>query len=223
MPGAKADSWNEKTLITFSAPVELPGIVLPPGEYVFKLMDSTSNRNIVLLFNRNETKLYGTFLTISDYRLNPSSQTVVRFEERPANSPEAIKEWFYPGDQYGQEFVYPKPRATELAKASHQPVASMPSETAQNITKPAKTAQEPSVVALKQAPVTAVNPKGAEVEIAQAATPKPPAATAAPAPAPAPARLPQTASYLGVILLAGVMSLCLALALRLLARGLHWR
>ena len=38
----RADDWNRKTVITFSQPVETPGIpyeglaVLPPGTYVFK-------------------------------------------------------------------------------------------------------------------------------------------------------------------------------------------
>ena len=44
MPSAKADEWNKKTVVTFSAPVEVPGKVLPEGTYVFKLADSQSNR-----------------------------------------------------------------------------------------------------------------------------------------------------------------------------------
>ena len=30
---AKADEWNKRTVMTFSQPVELPGIVLPAGTY----------------------------------------------------------------------------------------------------------------------------------------------------------------------------------------------
>lgn len=182
VPSATADEWNKRTEMTFSAPVELPGVVLPAGTYVFKLLDSPSDRDIVQVFNKNETHLYGTFLAIPDYRPTPASKTLVQFEERHIGTPEAIKEWFYPGDKYGREFVYPKSRAVQLAKATNQNVASMPNETAQNITKPAKTVQEPSVVALKNAPITAVNPTGAEVEVAQAAGPKPSTTTATPAP-----------------------------------------
>ena len=138
-----------------------------------RLLESPSDRNIVQVFSKDETKLYATILAIPDYRLTPASKTIVRFEERPAGTPEAIKEWFYPGDQFGEEFAYPKSRAVQLAKTTNQNIVTIPNETAQNITKPAKTAQEPPVVALKTAPVTAVNPKGAEVEIAQAAIPKP--------------------------------------------------
>ena len=51
-PNAKADAWNRKSEITFSAPVEIPGVhltgwgVLPAGTYVFKVMDSLSDRHI---------------------------------------------------------------------------------------------------------------------------------------------------------------------------------
>jgi len=230
-PDAKADTWDKRTELTFSAPVELPGVVLAPGTYVFKLLDSLSDRNIVQVFNKDETKLFATILAVPDYRVTLPSKTVVRFEERASGSPEAIKEWFYPGDSYGQEFVYPKSRAVQLAKATNQNVATIPNETAQNITKPAKTAQEPSVAALKNAPVTAINPKGAEVEIAQAATPKPSATTeakpspvqAAAAPATNPktsTQLPKTASNLPLVLLVGAVLLGLSLGLRSIAKRL---
>ena len=227
-PTAKADAWDRKTEMTFSAPFELPGVVLGPGTYVFKLLDTPSDRNIVQVFNKDETKLYATILAIPDYRLTPAPTTIDRFEERPKGTPEALKEWFYPGDEFGQELAYPKSRAVQLAKATNQNVVAIPNETAQNITQPAKTAQASSVVALKTAPVTAVNPKGGQVEIAQAATPKP-SATAAAKPAPAKtataptaqaktssAQLPKTASNSPLIFLAGVISLGLALGLRFL-------
>jgi len=142
-PTVKADTWDKKTELTFSAPVELPGVVLSPGTYVFKLLESPSDRNIVQVFSKDGTKLYATILAIPDYRLTPASKTIVRFEERPAGTPEAIKEWFYPGDEYGEEFAYPKSRSAQLAKTTNQNIVTIPNETAQNITKPVKTAQEP--------------------------------------------------------------------------------
>lgn len=103
IPRASADEWNKKTVVTFSEPVEVPGgLVLQPGTYVFKLMDSPSNRNIVQIFDKDETHIYTTILAIPDYRLQPEDKTVLMFEERPSGSAEAIKAWFYPGDNYGQ-------------------------------------------------------------------------------------------------------------------------
>jgi len=201
LPQAKADDWNQKTIFTFSGPVEIPGQVLIAGTYVFKLADSQSDRYIVQVFNKDENHLYGTFLTIPDYRLKPAGKPIITFEERSAGSPEAVRTWFYPGENYGHEFVYPKAKAVQLAKANNTPVASMPNELASNTTKPAATMQEPHVVELKQTPLKAQQPTEEEVEIAEVFI-----AQAAPPP-PLPQRLPKTASSLPLIGLLGVFSL----------------
>jgi LPXTG-motif cell wall-anchored protein len=172
LPSARADEWNKETIFTFSAPVEVPGMTLPAGTYVFKLLDSKSDRNVVQIFDKNDQHIYGTFLTISDYRLTPHGKTVVMFEERAANAPEAIKAWFYPGDLYGNEFVYPKARAVAFAQQTQQPVPSMPEPAATAAPAPASD----TVIAAQQ-------PSGNEVQVAQAFQTTPP--TAAPAqPAP---------------------------------------
>jgi hypothetical protein len=210
LPQAKADAWNQKTIFTFSGPAEIPGQVLSAGTYVFKLADSSSDRNIVQVFNKNENHLYGTFLAIPDYRLKPTGKVIITFEERAAGAPEAVKAWFYPGDNYGHEFVYPKVKAVELAKANNQPVASMPNELAANTTQPAKTMKEPQVMAMKQAPLKAQEVTGEEVEIVQV-FPPPPQTVAA---AQLPNKLPKTASSLPLIGLIGLLSLGAAGLLR---------
>ena len=108
MPSAKADEWNKKTVVTFSAPVEVPGKVLPEGTYVFKLADSQSNREIVQIFTEDEREIITTTLAVPAYRPEPTGDSVITFEERPSGSPEAVKRWFYPGDNYGFEFIYAK-------------------------------------------------------------------------------------------------------------------
>jgi hypothetical protein len=205
-PRARADEWDQKTVFTFNAPVEIPGRVLDPGTYVFKLADSQTDRNIVEVFNKNENHLYGIFLAIPDYRLRPSGEPIITFEERAADAPEAVKAWFYPGDNYGHEFVYPKVKAMALAKANNQPVPSMPNELAPNTTKPTQSMNEAHVVAMKQAPLKAQQPNQQEVEVAEAFPPQPPAQAAAKMPA----RLPKTASPLPLIALVGICSLGVA-------------
>jgi hypothetical protein len=82
----KADAWNKKTIVTFSQPVEVPGgVVLPPSTYVFKLLDSASNRHIVQIFNEDQTHIYATVLAIPNYRLRVTGKTVITFTERAAN------------------------------------------------------------------------------------------------------------------------------------------
>jgi len=216
---ARADVWNQKTTYTFSSPVEIPGQVLQPGTYVFKLADSTSDRNIVEVFNKDENHLYGIFLAIPDYRLKPADKPIITFEERAAGAPEAVKAWFYPGENYGHDFVYPKVKAMELAKANNQPVPSMPNEMSANTTKPTTSMTEQHVMALKQTPLKAQKPSQGETQLAQAFPPK---QAAAPSPAPTQnsaerTELPKTASALPLIGLLGFGSLLAAALLRVLA------
>ena len=113
---AMADEWNKRTELEFSAPVEVPGHVLAAGKYVFQILDSPSDRNIVQVFSEdadgNET-LIATIAAIPDYRYETPDKTLINFEERRAGAPEAIHSWFYPGENTGWEFVYPKAQTLE--------------------------------------------------------------------------------------------------------------
>ena len=104
---ARADQWNQATNATFNEPIEIPGRVLSPGTYWFTLLRDDPDRNIVQIWNADRTQHLATILTVPDYRLQPKGRTVMKFEERPSSSPEALEAWFYPGDNYGHEFVYP--------------------------------------------------------------------------------------------------------------------
>lgn len=217
LPKAKADEWDKKTDVTFNNPVEIPGRVLPAGKYVFKLLDSESDRNIVQIFNASQTKLYATILAIPDYRLEPTGKTMITFEERAKNAPEAIRAWFYPGDLFGQEFVYPKVRAVELAQQNKQIVPAMPNEMAEHITKATNSKTEPHVQAMRKAPLVAVTPENKEMEVSKAIQTTPPAKTQPTemAKSETPKELPKTGSPLPLIGLMGLCSLGSAGALRL--------
>jgi hypothetical protein len=105
--GVRADTWNKKTIVTFSDSVEIPGQVLPAGTYVFKLADSVSDRHIVQIWTEDQSQLIATILAVPDYRLDPPRKSAFEFDERPGDSPMALRSWFYPGDNIGQQFVYP--------------------------------------------------------------------------------------------------------------------
>jgi hypothetical protein len=213
-PSVKADDWNQKTVITFSQPVETPGVhmkgwaVLPAGTYVFKLLGSPSDRNIVQIFNQDETVVYATVLAIPNYRLKATSKTVLTFRETPPGQPDALRAWFYPGKNFGAEFVYPKERAIELAKVTNAPVLYTPAEVPVEVT-----ALEPVVVQLKQVPVLAVQPTGEDVEIAQVVTAPPAEVLVATNDVPA-AQLPSTASPMPLIGLFGLLALGAAFTLK---------
>jgi hypothetical protein len=215
IPGVKADNWNKKTVVTFSAPVEIPGVgaqVLPAGTYVFKLMNSPSDRNIIQVSNKSGDHVYATFLAIPNYRLKATDKTVITFGERAAGTPEAIRAWFYPGANWGEEFVYPKNRAIELAKLTNQPVLAMPAELATTIITPVKEVSEPPVIALKAAPVEAVKPTGEGIALTEVVE-FPPAREVAAETSTNTDNLPRTASQLPLLGLLGLLSLGAGVAL----------
>jgi LPXTG-motif cell wall-anchored protein len=213
VPSAAADEWDQKTIFTFSGPVEIPGQVLSAGTYVFKLADTLSDRNVVQVFSKNEKHLYGTFLSIPDQRLHPAGKPIITFDERAAGSPEAVRAWFYPGEDIGHQFVYPKNRAVALAKANNTPVPSMPTELAANTTKPAAKVNEPHVMEMRQAPLKAQKPTEEEADISEVFI-----AQASPINQPQlPAELPHTGSSLPLIGLVGLLSLGAALGMRFAA------
>jgi hypothetical protein len=226
-PSVKADDHDKKTTVTFSGPVEIPPVyitgmrVLPAGTYVFKLLNSSSNRHIVQIFNKEQTKIYATVLAIPNYRLVAKNKTVITFNEGVRGAPQPIRAWFYPGANWGEEFVYPKTRAVELAKVTKTPVLALQAEVPVEVAKP----EEPVVVTqLQQAPVIAVRPTGEEVEIAQVIQTEPTTTVAAAPEAVAPnypAELPATASSLPLIALCGLLAFGGALSVRAMRKAVR--
>ena len=204
IPVLHADEWNKQTTVTLNEPLITGNKVLQPGTYVWKLMDSATNRNIIRIYNEDQSKLETTVLAVPDYRLRPTGKTQFAYWETPAGVPKAVRTWFYPGDDYGQELPYPKKLVAQLAAARPTPVPTAYKE-------PAAPAPEPQPAASVQKPEPA---PAAPTEMASAApAPRPaPAAQPAPepqtntAPAPEPKSLPTTASYGPLAGLVGLFS-----------------
>jgi len=211
VPSLQADEKDKKTVITFSQPFEIPGgQILPAGTYTFLLFDSPSDRNIVRIFNADGTKLFATILAINNFRLTATGKTVMLFSERPADAPDAIKAWFYPNNQWGQEFVYPKRRAIQLAVEEKEPVPALTTDTL------------PVEAELKTVPIIAITPEQKEVPVATVIQTAPLVAenTTAPAPYAQAAdtqKLPETASMVPLMALLGVAALGFAFVLKLIA------
>jgi hypothetical protein len=113
-PSVFADDWDKATKITINHPFEIPGMVLPAGTYIFKILDIQGDRHVVRIFDEDQTVIYATILAFADWRLDTSDDTVVTFYEAPTGRVPAFHEWFYPGHRGGVEFPYPeKPEFTE--------------------------------------------------------------------------------------------------------------
>jgi hypothetical protein len=105
-PGARADQWDKKTIVTFGDAVEIPGQVLPAGTYVFKLADNPTDRHIVQVWSADESQILAMIMTIPKTRFETPDESKFEFEERAGDSPMALKAWFYPGNSTGEEFTY---------------------------------------------------------------------------------------------------------------------
>lgn len=193
-PPVKADEWDKKTIITINEPVQMPSccnaehvVVLQPGTYVLALVDSLSDRHIVRVFEQDQKTVITTILAIPNYRLQPTGKSVFQFWETTAGQPRAMRAWFYPGDNFGQEFAYHKATSLEIARVAKAPVPAVEVETEAE---------------LKTAPVVVVDEKGEERPVEIVVAKSEPPVQPAPEPqtttpvyeAPAPAKLPDTAS-----------------------------
>jgi len=200
---AHADSWDHKTVLTVNQPVQVTDrVLLEPGQYVFRLYDSQSDRHIVQIFNADQSHIINTVLATPAYRSEPRGHTVFTFWETPAGYAKALRTWYYPGAEYGEEFRYPK----QLAMLEQPAPAPAPAPEAA----PPAPAPEPQPQSMNQEQPQPEQP----AEVAQA-TPPPPAEAPAPAPEPQPQSLPKTATPYPAIGLAGLALLCLYGLLRL--------
>ncbi len=106
VPKGRADESDRKTIVTVNQPIQVPGKVLPAGTYVFKLLDS-NNLTLVAIYDADQMHLITTVQGIPDVRTETPDKAILQLEERASGQPEALKAWFYPGDNFGVGFVYP--------------------------------------------------------------------------------------------------------------------
>jgi hypothetical protein len=109
--------WNKKSILKVERQVELPGIVLVPGTYVVRLHENGEKRSLVQVLDRSETQVLATILAVPDHRVRPEGDVEFTYHEARGSKPRAVRAWYYTSDVVGLEFVYPKARAKDLAKA----------------------------------------------------------------------------------------------------------
>jgi len=214
-PAMRASEFDKKTFVTFHQSMEIPGMVLPAGDYVMKRADR-SLPDVIQFASSNENHVYATVFALPTYRQEPTDKVVILTEERPANAPEAIKKWFYPGDIVGSEFVYPKSGSRLVVMAS----ASTPFASSTPMSTPAETAVQtpPPAPSPSEQSAESANPSPQPLEVAQSTTPQATAQSAtssgaqtaqtSPEEQPEPTaqeELPKTASILPVLGLLGML------------------
>jgi LPXTG-motif cell wall-anchored protein len=173
---------------------------------------------VVQIFNGDESHIINTVLAVPTERVNPTGHTQFTFWETPAGTAKALRAWYYPGDNVGNEFPYPtQPRQLVALLTPPAPMASSSSDESTTTTT-TTTPAEPPVVVMDD--TTSVQSD----QTAQDETSPPPAADQTPAPTPpadtsadqpAPTELPKTGSPYPLIGLCGIGLAGLAGALAL--------
>ena len=105
IPQAKADYFDQRTVVTLDQPLGVPGAVLPPGTYIFKLFDSNAERTVVQVYDWSTHRLVTSFVGFPTSRVTPARHTILTFEES-SSGPHLLHEWFYPGENYGLVFTH---------------------------------------------------------------------------------------------------------------------
>ena len=221
-----AQTVDNRTYFTFSAPITLPGVTLPAGKYLFRNPDTFSGRRVVQVLSEDGKQAYAQLLTIPVQRFDAPTQPEIRFMETAEGTPAAIKAWWYPGNTIGWEFIYPKEQALKLAKGAASPVlttANAQSDTTEemktaDLSRVGATGTETSVTVDEKPAATTVAGTSQQGEIAASsievpASPTPVSVQASAAPATTRTRLPQTGSPAPMVALMGTLSLMSAAAL----------
>ena len=204
-----ADSYDKRTVFTFNRPISVPGVTLPAGKYMFRLVDTETSRKVVQVLDEHGKKPYAMLHTIPDIRRDESGTPEVRFMETAKGQPTAVKTWWYPNERIGYEFIYPKDQARRLAQAVVEPVLTTRQETTK--VEETRTAELERLTPTEEKPVVAeaapepIVPTGVVQEgvVAEART-----------------ELPTTATHLPLAGLIGLLALAGAGALRFF-RAVH--
>jgi len=235
---ANADQWNKKTYINTTRSIEVPGAILPPGRYVFKLLESSSNRHIVQILNDRENHVYATNLAFAKQRMQPADDTILTFYEMPGGGPEPVRSWFYPGDTIGQEFAYPRHRALEISRAMHENVPIL-AGSRENDMRPVETATATPTTTASTETASATSENSADRVVLPAETPESsavtpaetsseataampdeqPQATSPPASSTPEPAMPHTSGNTAAIALVGLGCLGIALSLRMAGKA----
>jgi len=204
MPGpVRGETFDKTTVFTFSRPISVPGVTLPAGDYMFRIVDTTTGRKVIQVLSGDGKTPYAMLHSIPDVKLEASAEPDVQFMETAKDQPYAVKAWWYPNERIGYEFIYPKQQAREVAEATNEPVLTTKTETT-------------AVEETKVEELARVEPTGVETPVVAEPEPVAAAEVALPPPeVPEPrTELPVTATGIPAFAFFGLLALSLAAGVR---------
>lgn len=118
-----AQGWTDRTTLTFSEAVKVPGGTLAPGTYVFELVTPEPNSATVKITDK-DGKSFGVFNAVPTRRAQPTEDVALLFSATDAGTMPAIRGWFPAGGRHGHYFLYSKDEARSLAQRTRELVLS---------------------------------------------------------------------------------------------------
>jgi hypothetical protein len=91
-------------LMSFAAPIEIPGVGLPAGSYLFRFITPS----VVQVTSRDRSMVYGMFLTTPASRHDDRGDQEMTFERQGNGTPARIEGWFFQDSLNGVAPVYPE-------------------------------------------------------------------------------------------------------------------
>lgn len=110
--GAVAGSSSDHFL-AFSAPVEVPGVGLAPGAYIFRFIAPS----VIQVLSENRSMVYAMFFVIPTWRSEVTNDYAVTLRRIRNDAPARIATLFPPDASTGYELTYPK---MEIAASTEQ-------------------------------------------------------------------------------------------------------
>ena len=119
-----ARQWKDRTIMTFSEPVKVPGAVLSAGAYVFELVDPASATDVIKITDRAGSRIYALTHAVPTIRSVATEDVILLFTPMDHTTMPAIRGWYPQGGRHGYLFVYPRDEARLMANRTRSLVLS---------------------------------------------------------------------------------------------------
>lgn len=104
--GASFDT-RRTTRFTFSRSVQMPGVALPAGTYIFEIVNPDGGSDVVRVLSHDRKKMFLMKLTRAIYRPDHGDlKAAISLGETPAGNPPTVNAWYPQSETRGREFIY---------------------------------------------------------------------------------------------------------------------
>ena len=101
------ENASRTTYFTFSGTVQMPGVALAAGTYIFEVVNPNGGSDVVRVISRDRKKTYLMRLTRAVERpWRGNLDASITLGETAAGAPPKVKAWYPESETHGREFIY---------------------------------------------------------------------------------------------------------------------